>query len=377
MKTGFIKLFLIIGLYIPGAVFLGGAADKEVGGKNDVFMNFSREFRIKAERHEKRKQWVKALQKWEIVRSFLPKDEYAYDKVIRLRKKIKSISDRNFRQGVSDYLRDNAWKAFKNFVRTLSYDPDNQEALDFLKTDLLGKEFTEYEVQPGDTLRTIAEGEYQDSNLDFVISYFNNLPRKVKKPTPGVSLQIPVLVTVNKKYKAKKQKKKKVLLAATSKDGGYSDSEEPADEMINLKAVLKEARKSFKSKKCAKTINAVEKILEEDPSHEEGQRLLNSCAYSLGKSFEKQNKPIDAVETYRKSDPSYKDVKSLITRLETKLKKGADVHYNNGVQYFTKDDYPNAIKEWEQALRVDPGHAKAQRDLLRATKLMEKLKQLK
>ncbi|MDD5066131.1 MAG: tetratricopeptide repeat protein, partial [bacterium] len=41
-------------------------------------------------------------------------------------------------------------------------------------------------------------------------------------------------------------------------------------------------------------------------------------------------------------------------------------HYNNGMDYFEKDDYDGAIKEMEAVLKLDPGHKQAREYLQRS-----------
>ena len=51
-------------------------------------------------------------------------------------------------------------------------------------------------------------------------------------------------------------------------------------------------------------------------------------------------------------------------------KARADEHYRKGVNYFLAEDLQGAIREWEETLRLDPGHSRARRDIEKARSLL-------
>jgi tetratricopeptide (TPR) repeat protein len=54
-------------------------------------------------------------------------------------------------------------------------------------------------------------------------------------------------------------------------------------------------------------------------------------------------------------------------------KAGAETHYRKGVQYYLAENLQGAVKEWEEALRLDPEHPSARRDIEKARRLLETL----
>jgi tetratricopeptide (TPR) repeat protein len=54
-------------------------------------------------------------------------------------------------------------------------------------------------------------------------------------------------------------------------------------------------------------------------------------------------------------------------------KAAAESHYQNGVRYFLAEQLQDAIKEWEKALRLDPEHPHAKRDIEKARRLLDRL----
>ena len=51
-------------------------------------------------------------------------------------------------------------------------------------------------------------------------------------------------------------------------------------------------------------------------------------------------------------------------------KAGAEEHYRRGVGYFIAEDMQRAVREWEEALNLDPDHLNARRDIEKARKLL-------
>jgi tetratricopeptide (TPR) repeat protein len=53
-------------------------------------------------------------------------------------------------------------------------------------------------------------------------------------------------------------------------------------------------------------------------------------------------------------------------------RSGAERHYNKGVAHFLIQELPQAVKEWEEALRLNPEHPNAGMDLQKARNIMKK-----
>lgn len=53
-------------------------------------------------------------------------------------------------------------------------------------------------------------------------------------------------------------------------------------------------------------------------------------------------------------------------------KAGAELRYSKGVAYYLAEQFPEAIKEWEDALRLDPEHPNARRNIQKARAMLRK-----
>jgi tetratricopeptide (TPR) repeat protein len=52
-------------------------------------------------------------------------------------------------------------------------------------------------------------------------------------------------------------------------------------------------------------------------------------------------------------------------------------HYNLGIHYFGKEQLEQAITEWEQVEKIDPGYKDVQSNLKKARTLYERLESIK
>jgi tetratricopeptide (TPR) repeat protein len=236
--------------------------------ERDPLQVFPETYRPRALEFEKKGELRQALFAWQIVRSFNPDDAESSQKVQTLQKQIQTEADIYFRKGVEHLGRNALQAARREFLRTLAYNPNHQEALNYLEQRAVEPDYMAYEVKQGDTVTGIAQKMYRDSGKDFIVAYFNDLS-SVDQLKPGTVLRLPVL--------------------------------EPEP-----KAPSKAPSKS---------------------------------------------RPAPSAGLYDKA--------------------GAENHYRKGLQYFLAENLQGAVKEWEEALRLNPEHPSAKRDMEKAQRLLK------
>lgn len=326
----------------------------------DHYSQFPDRYRNQAMEYEKSDELPRALQCWEIVLAFRPDDEEGTQKIAALRKQMQTLADEYFKKGLGYYQSHSIPAARKAFLLTLYYNPDQAEALSYLKDRLTEEDHTLYEVKPGDTLKEIAKKVYNDPQKDFLIAHFNDL-EKDPKLTPKTTVRLPILDVPESKAtmetKETPMAPKEILV-------------EPKEK----KETMAKAQAYFKANKFKETVSITEEILVTDPSNKEARDLTNGSYYQMGKALNQQKKYEEALEQFARVDPGYRDVTGLISSLK---KQVAEVHYVNGIKYFTEEKLDKAIQEWEETLKYNPQHRKAKEDMESAAKLLEKLKEIK
>ena len=110
----------------------------EPKNEKDSFSGFPEAYRLKARGDEKKGDLPKALKGWEVVKSFLPTDAEAGEKIAQLGKQISSAAERHFQKGVALFQSHSYASARKEFLLTLYLKPDHAEALQYLKQKFAG-----------------------------------------------------------------------------------------------------------------------------------------------------------------------------------------------------------------------------------------------
>lgn len=343
-------------------LMLGCAALPTKPPEKDSFSVFPERYRQQALEHEKNGELPRALQCWEIVNAFQPADEEVNKKIATLRKQIQTLADQHFKKGLSYYQSRSIPAARKEFLIALYYNPEHRETLSYIKDKVNDENHLRYEVQPQDTLKEIAKKVYQDPQKDFLIAYFNDLG-KDPKLEPKTILRLPIVDVPSQTTKP----------AAEMQEAPPSPKEliaEPKDR----KAMMEKAVAYFKANKFKETVSITEEILLADPSNKTARDLTNASNYQMGKVLHQQKKYGEALEQFDHVEPGYRDVSELIASTKGQL---AEAHYVLGIRYYTEEKLDQAIREWEETLRLNPRHPKARGDIENTAKLLQKLKEIK
>ena len=354
------QIWRICKIVLIGIIFGCATPSMRATFEDGSFSTFSEHYRKKAMEYEKTGDLYRSLQSWEIVRSFQTGDQEVTNKIKDLKVKLNTLADEHFNKGVSHY-KNNGVRASRNeFLLALRYNPEHEEALEYLKNKLAGEDFRMYEVKKGDTFKEIARKIYDDPQKEFLIAYFNDMGKDAKL-IPETTLRLPVLESI--------PKKKVTDIKQTQTYQTYF-KEIPFDS----KEMLNKAQVYLKNKKYQEAISATETILEYDPTNRDALDLSEDSYYQMAKLFVQQKRYQEALEIFNHLEPAYKDVKESLAFVKRKL---AEEHYLRGIKYYTDEELDKAIKEWEATLALNPNHPKAKKDIENARGLLQKLKEIK
>jgi tetratricopeptide (TPR) repeat protein len=134
------------------------------------------------------------------------------------------------------------------------------------------------------------------------------------------------------------------------------------------------AMASFKAGRYPESTAVTEEILAMDPANRAARDLSNASHYQWGKSLYQGKKYSEALDRFSRVDAGYRDVAELIGASKKQL---AEVHYLNGIKFFTQEKLDQAIEEWDETLKLNPQHPKAKMDRDQAVKLLQRLKEIK
>ncbi len=161
----------------------------------DPFRGFHDKYRLEAIRSEKNEELPRALFYWKVVHRLTPQDREASERMEALQNQIQAEAEKHFSRGL-EYLQKNSINAARTeFLMVLSYDPQHLRAVDYLKNRLNESDYILFETKGGETLKRISQEVYQDSEMDFVIAYFNNLDSR-DQIKPGMALRLPIVSSI-------------------------------------------------------------------------------------------------------------------------------------------------------------------------------------
>jgi tetratricopeptide (TPR) repeat protein len=253
----------------------------------DNFRGIPGKYRKLAASAEKAGALRRALLYRKVVNGFAPEDADAREDVERLERKIRGQVDRHYRNALALEESGENEKALREFLAVLVLDPDHEAALRWVKNGQNRKngknggaeaKSRSWTVREGDTLRKIAGEVYRDPDKEFLIAYFNRLP-KGSPLSIGTELRLPDVDAVSS------------TMTMTEKVPGYSRPEKERNAHQNAverkedaERKLREAdahyaagMRSFLAEDLEEAIREWEKTLSLDPAHPKALRDIEKA----------------------------------------------------------------------------------------------------
>ena len=257
----------------------------------DIFRGIPGKYRELADSAEKAGDLRRALLYRKIVNGFSAEDADARAHVERLERKIRGQADRHYRAALALEESGETAKAMREFLAVLVLDPDHEAAFRRVKNGKnaktgknggAGAESRSWTVREGDTLRKIAGEVYRDPDKEFLVAYFNNLP-KGSPLSIGTELRLPDVDTTSS--------------STPEKVPGYSHPDKEANDLRNaaqrkedFERKLREAdahyaagMRSFLEEDLDGAIREWEKTLSLDPAHPKALRDIEKARRLKGK----------------------------------------------------------------------------------------------
>ena len=260
-------------------------------GTSGVFRDIPGKYRKLAESAEKAGDLRRALLYRKVVNGFAPEDEDGREHVERLERNIRDQVGRHYRAALAMEESGETGKALREFLAVLVLDPDHEGALRRVKNGRNGKngknggagaETRFWKVREGDTLRKIAGEAYRDPDKEFLVAYFNGLP-KGSAPSIGTELRIPDIDTVPTPTPVKPS-----VYSHPNKEG--NDLRNAAERKEDAERKLREAdvhyaagMRRFLAEDLDGAIQEFGKALALDPAHMKARRDIEKARRLKGK----------------------------------------------------------------------------------------------
>ena len=302
-------------------------------------------FDARALAYEKNGDLQMALFFWGVVSRLNPQDKEVAGRIESLRIAIQRESQQHYENGVALFHQGLRREAQIEFLIALRQNPDNREALAFLKERIHGERFLFHEVAAGETFATIGEKLYGDPQMGLLISALLGVA-PTAHPTPGTALLLPRVV------------------------------EKPKAPVRDIDQELAAARKLLADENFAAAAALMDKVLQQEPANSDARSLADQAHFENGKRLHLARRYREALEAFKQVTPDYRDTDAFLTVIQQQLEKEAETHYRLGVKHFVNEDLTQAIAEWQQTLELNPEHPKAAQDIENARELLKKIQKV-
>jgi len=306
-----------------------------------------------AREYEEKKQFKKALNTLKDIQSTDPYNRDIRSKVKKFETGLNDAVHKHLAAGKSYFQSGNQEASEKEFLMVLFLDPDNREALGFLRelsdtskpgstrqleevmTEVRArdyKDFIEHTLQSGESLSILAQMYYGDKMKYDIIAEFNDIA-DVNRVSVGQKIKVPVLEKMEPSYQAAKTRP------------------EPAP----------------KPAKEAEVVKPKEVVKEEPPKKPEKQKLAKldmktiDETFNKGEKFFQEEKYKEAIDNYQKVVTRYPEHTAAGKRLDASKKIMS--YLQNGNEFVFTRKYGNAYDEFSKVLVLNPKSAAAKKEL--------------
>ncbi len=350
--------------------------------------------------HFNKEEWESALDEFNITLDIKPDHQKAIEyrnKVLAILKRLKEQQEKDkyeliqklLSEGIKYYQVGEYELAIERFKAVLNLDPENEYAKEYLRLAL-------------QALQLEKDSQINEDSPYYVI--VKNLEREGLKYLNLKEYQnsIRFFKEIKELFPLNKMANKYILKIM------YITDPDKAKDILD--AHFNKGKESYNNKNFIRALYEFELIKEIDPKYPEIDKYLNLAKhppslyakeikkyYNLGLLYYSQKKYEDAIAEWKKSielDKSplsnkyLKDALSNIAKAEYRIKasKGTLVsekqiskqvtkkqrmikkHFYMGVAHYTSGEYEEALKEWQEVLKLDPYNPKALKNIEKCKK---------
>jgi tetratricopeptide (TPR) repeat protein len=289
-----------------------------------------------------------------------------------------------FLRGLGYYSQSNFLKAQEAFEEALRYAPHHAEAQSYVEKAQKGQEQQALRIN-----RMMAEGQRLEKRQQYLNAY--KLYQQVLDMDPNhddarnrkQSLQATIDNFAEEKMKAGERaflrgdydragREFQAVLAMMPNHQGAKSYRQRIEEnkRSRIEEHMRNAMALFESQEWRRAAVAFERVLEIDPNNKLASRKRNEALSKLGLSgllaqgeeYYNRGQFASAMEMFDRvlaQDPDNAQAKKYLDQAQRQLNYRVEQYFNRGLSHYANEDYDNAIREWNNALALNPNHAQS------------------
>lgn len=355
-------------------------------------------------------EYEKAKQEWERLLAIAPDHETAKQRLADI-EVITATSDSVFFQRGRSLLKKGLLNQAKaEFEKAQQINPANTRTLSYL-TKVEQIPFTEYTVQKGDTLSSIA-AKYSRNAADFTILLDFNYLKAQESLKIGQTIKIPHILNFREVLDPQGEdtftEMNDDVQASQTNARGLTPTETSADDNLPpIDQMFEEGIMAYNQRNYRHAMTLFQLVYERDPENQEAYDYFLRAANAMKTGMPvvtlepEENLPPDLDEerqiesliqqglTSRKIgdvksaiaffeqafqlDPQNRDIQNYLEETRDEVKKLVMFHLNEGIKFFNREALEDAMLEWGKVLDLDPGNPQALEYRRRAEKMLDAL----
>lgn len=146
---------------------------------------------------------------------------------------------------------------------------------------------------------------------------------------------------------------------------------EPLDESTNS---LSRATALYEQGDYAAALHVLQGLKDRQSDRGEVKQRIRQCHYQLGIAAFRRLDFQQSRELFLKAGKDFESSGNYLERIDVELKKLAESHYKQGLQWYRQQRLDDAITAWRKTLAIVPDHQKARDYIEKAHRLLEALK---
>jgi tetratricopeptide (TPR) repeat protein len=248
------------------------------------------------------------------------------------------------------------------------------------------KSFITHTVQPGESLSKLAQVYYGDYKKFDLIAKFNDI-EDITGVRVGQEIKIPEVDGVPFSAEIKAEQK---IEATIPKDLSVTteipEKEKLAEPKIEVGTVTVEDQATnyrdlgmelYNGKNYKDAIIEFQKVLNVKPGDKVAINYLSLAYFEKGVNSFKKEDYTQAIKEFESSRQYNKDCEKCEAYIKKSEDTFKDVHYRKGLAYYREEKLADAIHEWELVYNMDPKYKDVDNNLIQARKLLERLEAIK
>ncbi len=354
------------------------------------------------------KKYGKAIKTLREVLDINPDHEEAEDLIAKIKDKVKDEVERLYKEALKAFNKKDYYTARQKCEEALALDPEYDPVIELkmdidkiLKEEELTRKKEEEKKLEAEALFEQGLEYYKNENYLEAIKSFEKSYKLVKskktkeyldkakkkweeaklltkyKKEAEAHLKLGISLYKKKKIvEALKELEKAVNLDPQNQRANFylSKVKKEYDQLVTKP--LEEGKVYLREGKLGDAINSFKKVLKIDPEHKVAKIFLQKALslaktgiksyLALAEKYYDQEQYIKALENYRevlKIEPENDDAKDGVEKCMKKLEKKKEELFNQGVKLYENKKYLDAIKKFEEVLKIDPEHVYARKYL--------------